>query len=102
MKGIPTPGTHDQKNMKRRRAEQQRISALETKVELLLNSASTMQDLNNTFQHKKQAVRRTTDWPPSQLTEDPKESPSGLEPYQTGGTTSFRRGIGVSTHPSNQ
>lgn len=50
MKGISTLGTPDQRSTKRRRAEKQRISTLEAKVELLLNGADTMHDLNRTLQ----------------------------------------------------
>lgn len=49
IKGISTPGTLDQRNTKHRKVEKQRISALEAKVELLLNEADAMQDLNETL-----------------------------------------------------
>ncbi|BFG37795.1 hypothetical protein CerSpe_240690 [Prunus speciosa] len=56
MKGIPSPGTPDQKNMKCRKAEKQRISALEANVELLLDSAGAMQDINKTPQDRNERL----------------------------------------------
>ncbi|CAL9018681.1 unnamed protein product, partial [Prunus brigantina] len=49
MKGVSTPGTPGQKNMKGRRAEKSRLSALEKKVELLLEETDVIQDQNKTL-----------------------------------------------------
>lgn len=68
MKGISTPDTPHKRSMRRRKAEKQRISSFEAKVELLFNSADAMQDLNKTLQdhneclHEQQIGLQANQW----------------------------------------